>query len=370
MGFLFFFTDFLWCLSPLFKIHVPAYIAQICNFIGVIFIFSSLIYLFANKNEKPTKSAIIIFLSTIASSIVLYGLFFMTHYAFVACVPLLVYSLYQVYLTMSRPTGQSRSVTVLVSIIFVTFLFFIIFDFVGFSNVLDYNMSGFPSMAILLMAIASSLFYWIIITEYRKNKEAAERKELEYQKIKAESLGKAITPHFLFNSLTLVEGSYHTSLNEGDEAIRLVSKNLRAAIDSGNKQLIGIDEEMDHISDFVDLSNLRSGGKVEILFDIGYEDFMVPPLSLETFVENSIKHGRFGEGKQGYIIVRTSIVVKDITIEISDNGCGFNPEKVNPSYHTGIQNAMVRLEMTLGAKTTIASSIGKGTIVSISFKKK
>lgn len=271
---------------------------------------------------------------------------------------------------MVRTTQSNKGAEVLVSLIFVVFLFLFIFDMIGESNILNYNISGFPSIALIPIAIASTLFYWIIVKDYREKKEEGERKEAEYQKAQATLLANNINPHFLFNSLTMVQGSYHSSLDQGDKAISLLSKNLRASINAPNKPLIQIDDEMDHIADFVDLSNMRSGGNIEALFDIGYEDFMVPPLSIEVFVENSIKHAKLGETRPGYIIIRTSLIGNEITVSVEDNGCGFDPSKVDASCHTGIHNAVVRLEMTLGAKTNITSRIGAGTKVEILFNKK
>lgn len=367
---LYFFTDFIWALGPTLNVFIPQYIVYAGNYLGLILVFSSLIYFFSKQKSKPTKIDYIFFFSSIAASIILYVIFFMTHFAYIAAIPILLYSLHSIYHFMVRTTWSNKWAEVLVSLIFIVFLFLFLFDMIGESNILNFNISGFPSMALVPIAIASTFFYWIIVKDYREKKEESERKETEYQKAKASLLANNINPHFLFNSLTMVQGSYHSSLNQGDKAISLLSKNLRASIDATNKPLIPIDDEMDHISDFVDLYNMRSGGEIEALFDIGYEDFMVPPLSLEVFAENSIKHARLGETKPGYIIIKTSLIGKEIIVSIEDNGCGFDPSKVDASCHTGIHNSIVRLEMTLGAKTTITSKIGEGTKVEIRFNKR
>jgi len=88
-------------------------------------------------------------------------------------------------------------------------------------------------------------------------------------------------------------------------------------------------------------------------------------------VENSIRHAKLQEKKDGYIIVKTCLDIDNVIhIEIKDNGCGFDSYNIDTSKHSGIHNAVTRLKIALNANTEIISSPDKGTTVKITFIKR
>lgn len=367
MAFAFFTTDFISCLGPFFHITIARPFLEPLIFLGTILVFASLINLFFSRRKKMSKWQMGFFLSAIASSIVLFGCFYMTRLLYLAVIPLLLYSLYIIYLGILEGTGQNIVSSATILLVFLVYAFFMLFNSMSEANVLVYSIAGFPSGATVIMAIVSTYFYFAQTRELREGSLKAEEAENKYKEAKSQALIAAVSPHFLFNSLTLVESSYHSSTKEGDTAVNLLSKNLRASVDATNKPLIPLGEEMDHISDFVAFSNLRCGHAIEALFDLGYEDFMVPPLSLEVFAENSVRHGQLGDKEGGYIIVKTFKKDDKITIEISDNGCGREASSLTEEEQTDINNAKDRLKVSLEASVDIVSSVDKGTKVTIVF---
>jgi LytS/YehU family sensor histidine kinase len=286
-------------------------------------------------------------------------------------VPILFCILYTVFDVIKDPDKQDISTIIPMTVAFIFFMMYVVFDFMDIADLIVYSLAGFPSIALFLMGLSSSFYFFAVTRELSRKAAQADKNALLYEKAETRTLINTINPHLLFNSLTMIESTYHSSLEQGDKAVSLLSTNLRASIDASSKNLIPLGEEMDHIGNFAEFCSLRTDKRYEVLFDIGYEDFEVPPQSLQVFVENSILHAKLSERKDPYIIVKTyQDQEQRIHIEISDNGCGFDPSSVDITKHSGIHNATTRLKIALGATTEIVSSPGQGTTVKISFFKK
>lgn len=361
----FIFTDFLNIMGPSIGFFIPRPAEIVIDFLTLLLLFACFVNLIARQRKKATKPSFILFWCAIGSSIILFFSFWMSPYSCLWLLPIILFSCYLVYRIVAHPEGEKLNVQLPILLAFIVFLLYAVFDAFDKSYALVYTISGFPSLTLSLMAIFASYLYFRITKNLRLKAREGDHNALLYEKEKNKNLLATVNPHFLFNALTLVESNYHSSLDEGDKAVDLLSKNLRAGIDAANKELIPFDEEMDNVSNFLDYASLRNAKQPDALFDLSYEDFMVPPLSVEIFVENAITHGRLNERKYGRIIVRTRLDNDKIILEVIDNGCGFEPDKVDIASHSGIHNATSRLEIALGAKTHIISSIGHGTTIHV-----
>lgn len=101
-------------------------------------------------------------------------------------------------------------------------------------------------------------------------------------------------------------------------------------------------------------------------------DFPVIPLSIQPIVENAIRHGIYESGcPDGLVTVRTAETEDSITITVTDNGNGFDPEIIKNQAetgkrdHAGMQNLIFRLENMMNASVDIQSKIGEGTRVEV-----
>ena len=188
--------------------------------------------------------------------------------------------------------------------------------------------------------------------------------ELQNQNLKSIILKDQIKPHFVFNSLNAIKTLYHVDLDKGDYALSLLSKHLRFNVNAINTNLIAFTKEIDNIYNFIDLENLKVENKFNIIFDIDYQDFSVPILSLQPFVENAIKYSKVNYKDDGFIEISAYCENNNIIIEINDNGVGFNVNNIGTN-SCGIKNAKERFKILLNASIIINSEIGKGTNVKI-----
>jgi len=219
--------------------------------------------------------------------------------------------------------------------------------------------------------LASVLFlsvYIVFIIRTDRKARAAERLELEHSKIRLRVLREQIKPHFIFNSLNAIRAVYHTSVERGDEGIDIFARYLRSSIDGMDKELVPFETEIDTVLTFIDLTNLGVEHPFEIVLDIDYSDFQIPPLTIGTFVENCVKHSAVNERPDGLIEISSHLVGDVIKIEITDNGKGFDPgSKRAPS--VGIQNCAERLSLSMESTVEVRSKPGEGTTVTIAIPK-
>lgn len=191
-------------------------------------------------------------------------------------------------------------------------------------------------------------------TQYQHQAELFETKALSQQ----------IKPHFVFNSLEAVRALYHKDIASGDAALNLLTNFLRGSIDSFDNELVPFETEIDNVFSYTEFENLKRQNKIEVIYDIDFTDFVVPPFSVQPFVENAIKYSGVDCIENGKIIISSYKEGSCAVVEITDNGKGFDVNNVSDSSH-GIKNACGRFKLALGTVPQITSAQGLGTQVKI-----
>ncbi|MCF0112751.1 MAG: histidine kinase, partial [Bacilli bacterium] len=140
---------------------------------------------------------------------------------------------------------------------------YIIDDVMGFGD-------GCYGVYSLMMVVPSALVFYRIVTQQsatleisKKSREAMEKCE----RLKYDALARQSGPHFIFNSLTYVQGQYHMGLEEGRTAMRLLSSNFAAFLKTGRKELVTLDEEIAFIRGYAKITGLRKGKTVPVFVD-------------------------------------------------------------------------------------------------------
>lgn len=158
------------------------------------------------------------------------------------------------------------------------------------------------------------------------------------------NLSAQLNPHFLFNSLNNIKALIIDDPKSARRAIDLLADLLRNSLYSGDKQMITIKEEIELVKDYLELEKLRLEERLQYHIEAGDElhDMLIPRLSIQTLVENAIKHG-IGQQKQGGLI---SIKLTNNHSELTM--CVTNPGRLKPveeSSGLGIKNLNERLQL-------------------------
>jgi sensor histidine kinase YesM len=205
----------------------------------------------------------------------------------------------------------------------------------------------------------------------RKRRKEMQRMEIENNRLQLQLLLEQIEPHFIYNALGAIRELIRENPNEAYHALYDFSKYLRQHIGVCDAMsLIDFSTELDHIQTYLSLEKVRFEDLLTVRYDIAFVDFQVPPLTIQPFVENAVKHGIFQKETGGTITLSAYKDEETIHIVIRDDGAGFDVEETmrridltNVSY--GMRNAMRRLKKLCDADCGIESTPENGTTVHI-----
>jgi sensor histidine kinase YesM len=153
------------------------------------------------------------------------------------------------------------------------------------------------------------------------------RKDLREMELKA--LQTQISPHFLFNTLAAIsaQATLESASRTGELVLalsRLLRYNLRRI-----KDTVSLNEEVACAQDYLLIQQARFEGKLRIEINVPRDlhATQVPVLSVQPLVENAVLHG-LGDREDGLIRVTARRSRSDVEVEVSDNGRGISPERM------------------------------------------
>lgn len=180
-----------------------------------------------------------------------------------------------------------------------------------------------------------------------------------------------IQPHFLYNTLGAIRELCRQAPEEARSALDSFARYLRGNMDSlTTTSPIPFTRELDHVQTYLNLEQMRFGEKLNVVYDLQWRDFSLPPLTLQPIAENAVKHGLFHREHGGTLTVSTKTDGMSSIITISDDGIGFDPNSLTAisdgRSHIGIKNVAARLESMSNGTLSLDSTPGVGTTVTIS----
>lgn len=167
-------------------------------------------------------------------------------------------------------------------------------------------------------------------------------KELELKTIKAH-----INPHFIFNSLNGIRALVDENPARARTAITELSNILRSSMQAEKMETVPFEKELGIVKDYLALEQMRFEERLKVNFDID-EDTLeqpVPPMMLQTLVENAIKHGISKNITGGVINISSKFVNDHHELVIRNTGRlngDFNPDGF------GISSTESRLKLMFG----------------------
>ena len=173
-----------------------------------------------------------------------------------------------------------------------------------------------------------------------------------------------IRPHFLYNTLAVIQGMCHGKAPEAERTAIEFAEYLRGNMDAiGENRMISFAKELWHTQLYLSLEQKRFGEMLKADYDIEDSDFRIPALTLQPIVENAVKHGVMKRESGGTVTVITAQEPFFHVITVRDDGVGFDPamEQTDGRSHIGIANVRERLKVMCGGTLEIRSIKGQGT---------
>lgn len=186
-------------------------------------------------------------------------------------------------------------------------------------------------IAITLIVILTLIFG--VIVYCRRRKESVQDQEI----LKQQLFRSQMNPHFLFNALSSIQD--YMLKNETTKAagyLNNFAKLTRNVLEHSTQELVPLSDEIDTLQNYIELERMRFNNSFD--FDIKYDedlelDFIdVPPMLIQPFVENSIKHGLSMIDSRGVLELEFKEIDSMLLISISDNGIGIDSSKRDLKY--------------------------------------
>lgn len=204
---------------------------------------------------------------------------------------------------------------------------------------------------ILLVTILLLLIATIIIL-YQKNK--VQKRHNSYLALK--SLRVQMNPHFIFNALNSINNFIvkNDEINANKYLSRF-SKLMRRILNNSEQDFIPIEQEIEILELYIQIEYMRFSDKFNYVFEIderiNTEDFQIPPMLIQPYIENAVWHGLRYKEEDGKLLVKMEISDDNLKVIIEDNGIGRKKseelktknQKSNKS--KGIKNTKGRLEI-------------------------
>jgi two-component system LytT family sensor kinase len=201
----------------------------------------------------------------------------------------------------------------------------------------------------ILMLFWNSIFFTIYFFQKSKKQEL-DNVMLESSKneIELKNLRSQLNPHFLFNSLNSIRALIEIEPEKAKIAVTTLSQLLRSSLIFGRQDLITLTEELELVSNYLDLESIRFEERLKVTYQLDEQlnTFKIPPFAIQTLVENAIKHGISTRVEGGEIIISAKHNQQHVVIHISNSG-GLSSE-LNSSDGIGIVNTQRRLYLQFG----------------------
>ena len=179
----------------------------------------------------------------------------------------------------------------------------------------------------LVSIIILTIVGWIILLRINKLKTEKENVLLEQKLLRSQ-----MNPHFIFNALFSIQNYiYLKDTENADRFLTKFARLLRLILENSRTATITIDNELQTITNYLDLQKMRFEGKfsytIELSPEIDTEEIYIPPMLAQPFIENAIEHGFCEKGKSYHIAINIGLENKNIIYSIEDDGIGIEKSK-------------------------------------------
>jgi len=183
--------------------------------------------------------------------------------------------------------------------------------------------------------------------EIEKLRLVASVKEAELRALKSQ-----INPHFIFNSLNSLRGLIDEDPDRARQAVTQLANLLRYSLQSGHLETVPFEDELRTVNDYLALEQVRHEARLRVRLDVapGVLTCTIPPMLLQTLVENAVKYGiaPLREGGEVAIVARRER--ESLRIQVTNPGM---LAANGGSTGLGLRNAAERLRLLFGAQATL-----------------
>ncbi len=175
-------------------------------------------------------------------------------------------------------------------------------------------------------------------------------------------LKSQLNPHFLFNALNTVRSLIADNPSRAQSAVTRLANTLRYTLRSRQDELVTVAQELDIVTDYLELESMRFEDRLRVETDIPADvaNVTIPVMLLQTLVENAIKHGIAEMPSGGLLKISARLESDMLSVEIENpRPPGTNPAK---GEGVGLRNAQDRLRLLFGTRASLDLDLSKPAV--------
>lgn len=169
------------------------------------------------------------------------------------------------------------------------------------------------------------------------------------------ALKSQLNPHFIFNSLNSLRALIDENPARAREAVTQLANLLRYSLQSVQRETVPFEEELRVVRDYLSLEQVRHEERLRLRLDVPDEalHWPIPPLLLQTLVENAVKYGIASRPEGGEIGIVARCERGILTLRVTNPGRLAEGPAKNRSTGLGLSNAGERLRLIFGEKSSL-----------------
>jgi sensor histidine kinase YesM len=240
----------------------------------------------------------------------------------------------------------------------------------------EYNtarfISGFINTSILILLWC--LIYYVVhyMENYKKKEIESLIWEAAVKDYELKTLKSQLNPHFMFNAMNSIRALIEEDPESAKVAITKLSNILRYSLQMERMERVPLEDEIETVKNYLDLEKIRFEDRLTYKLDIDRvtEKIEIPPMMIQTLIENGIKHGVAKRTEGGEIQLKSKVLTttsgSKLKIEIRNSG-HFSEDQLKNSSGFGVSNTKHRLNLLFGdeAYFTIKNENGNNVLAEI-----
>ena len=216
------------------------------------------------------------------------------------------------------------------------------------------------------IALLWALIYFSIhyLENYKKTEIESLIWEAAVKDYELKTLKSQLNPHFMFNAMNSIRSLIEEDPESAKVALTKLSNILRYSLKMERAGSVLLSEEIEAVKDYLDLEKMRFEERLKYSININSEAGRVeiPPMMIQTLVENGIKHGISKKTEGGEIMIESKVENSDLLIEIRHIGY-LEDDALKNSKGFGVANTKHRLNLLFGEKASFSLTTENENIV-------